>query len=126
MCHTFKDLNIYESLINDLGLDGISGDESIAEVKDNEECLSADTHPPRPYHKDKGPILHEGSTTMMQHCKLDIHTRIINLPFRSAAVNTIIWKINEQYPQFIEGLEKLGKTTQSFHQRDLIAVLEDT
>ena len=45
MCHTFKDLKIYESLINDLGLDGVSGDESIAEVEDNEECLSADTHP---------------------------------------------------------------------------------
>ena len=43
-----------------MGLDGISGDESIAEVEDNEECLSADTHPPRPYYKDKGPILHEG------------------------------------------------------------------
>ena len=46
MCHTFKDINIHESLINDLGLDGISGDESIAEVEDNEECLSADNiHP---------------------------------------------------------------------------------
>jgi len=43
----FKDLNIYESLINDLGLDGVSSDESIAEVEDNEECLSADTHLPR-------------------------------------------------------------------------------
>ena len=94
-CHTFKDLNIYESLINDLGLDGISGDESIAEVEDNEEHLLADTHPPRPYHKDKGPILHEGSTTMPQHHKLVILTRIINIPFRSAAVNSIIRKIEK-------------------------------
>jgi len=125
-CHTFKDLKIYESLINNLGLDGISGDESIAEVEDNEECLSADTHPPRPYHKDKGPILYEGSTTMPQHRKLVIHTRIINLPFRSAAVNSIIRKIDKRYSQWIEGLEQLGKTTQSFHQQNLIAVLEDT
>jgi len=122
-CHTFKDLNIYESLINDLGLDGISSDESIAEVEDNEECLSADTHLPRPYHKDQGPILHGGSTTMPQHRKL---TRIINLPFRSAAANSIVRKIDERYSQWIEGLEQLGKTTRSFHQRDLIAVLEDT
>ena len=126
MCHTFKDFNIYKSLINDLGLDGVSGDEIIAEVEDNEECLWADTHLPRPYHKYQGPILHEGSTTMLQHHKLVIHTRIINLPFRSAAVNSIIWKIDERYSQWIEGLEQLGKTTQSFRQRNLIAVLEDT
>src|SRR5882724_12488181 len=52
-----KPFNIYESLINDLGLDGVSSDESIAEVEDNEECVSADTHPPRPYHKEQGTIL---------------------------------------------------------------------
>ena len=66
------------------GLDILSGDESIAKVKDNENYLSAVTQPPRPYHKDQGPILHEGSTTMLQHHKPVIHTRIINKPFMSA------------------------------------------
>ena len=125
-CHTFKELNVYESLITDLGLDGVSSDESIAGVEHNDASLSANRHVPMPYREDQGPIVYEGFSTTPPRCKRVLHTRIIDLPFRSAAVNTIIWKIDEQYSQWIKGLEELGKTAGPFRQRDVTAVLEDT
>ena len=123
-CHTFKELNVYESLIADLGLDGVSSDESIAGVDQDGESLSADRH--APYREDQGPIVYEGFSTTPQHRKRVLHTRIIHLPFRSAAVNTIVRKIDKQYSQWIKGLEEQGKTVGPFCQRDLTAVLEDT
>jgi len=124
----FQRSQIYESLaLTTWGLMAAVGDESIAEVEDNEECPIGRPH------------IHPGLITKIRalfstrvpppHCSTiswSFITRIINLPFRSAAVNSIYPENRRRYSQWIRDWSNWEKPLGPFRQQNLIVVLEDT